>query len=187
MALMTKKQPQTTVETSALLQLQRLNDHPALLPLVERRGAIKIRLDAIRQEHTRLVRAAYELQHDADFASQARKREIEDEKAQLEREGGALQSELQTLAPEIELVEAQVRAELAPVQAAAGVPVLEALVAAFEHLQAASQRYIEFRQACFRRSGGYMVQTDYGFIYLPNCINLARADLERLQKLAAQQ
>lgn len=187
MALMTtKKQPQTPVETSALLQLERLTDHPRLAPLVARRATIKERLEVIRKEHLTLGREAYELQGDPDFASQARRREIEDVKAALEREGGALQGELRTLQPEIELIEAQARAELAPVQAAEGVPVLQTLVAAFEHLQAASQRYIEYRQACFRRSGGYMVQTDYGFVYLPQCIGLARADLERLQTLAAQ-
>jgi hypothetical protein len=185
--LTARKSTPTFSEAVDIAHLTHLGEHPAMQPLFERRTALRKRLAAIREAHTAHRRRVYELRNVTDdFSAIAARKEAERRITDLEDEGGAAEAELRQLQATIETTEAAVKAELRPILAAAGVPVLTALVATLAQLAQVASDY-ETYSTRYQNILGDSALPTFGFNYLPACRTHAQETLTRLQQLAAPQ
>jgi predicted RNase H-like nuclease (RuvC/YqgF family) len=186
MPIATKRPSTATGEAFDVHQMQHLGQHPAVQPLHEHRSALRRRLSALRQEHTKVRQQLYTMRSGDDFSVQAMRRQMEKTIEQLEQDGASAEAELREVLVSIETAEAAARVELRPLLAQEGVPIVSALLVALEQLEVAATTYQAY-SARYRNIVGDSSLPTFGFDRLGACCTYAQEALARLRQLAARE
>jgi len=173
-------------EPFALTVMERLNEHPTLRPLAERRVGLNQRLAALAIEASGLRRQQGSLPLDGAFGTSVQRRALEDRLHQLERAGGEVETELLHLSAEIERVEACVRHEVGTWRTLESITALQGFVDALEVLSVAS---VAFEDCCKTNYGllqSWIVPKQVLDLSLPHRLQMARTSLEQLKQTVAR-